>query len=93
MNGPNTGCPICNDLHIEKIDNKEKSLIRNNRIYFVDDRKYRKEKNDFQIKVTASAKKTLQKLEKYDNQDLEKNKLLIRNSMTVLKDQYRRGYS
>jgi len=93
INGPNTGCPICNDLIIEKIENKEKSLIRNNKIYFVEDRRGRKEKNDFQIKVADSARKTLQKLEKYDNQDISKNKLMIRNSMTVLKDQYRHGYS
>jgi hypothetical protein len=93
INGPNPGCPICNDLHIEKIDNKEKSLIRNNKIYFVEDRRDRKEKNNFQIKVAASHQKSLQKLEKYDNQDLAKNKLMIRNSMTVLKDQYRHGYS
>ena len=93
INDSNTGCPICNDLLIEKIDNKEKSLIRNNKIYFVEDRRGRKEKKDFQIKVAESARKTLQKLEKYDNQDLAKNKLLIRNSMTVLKDQYRHGFS
>ena len=93
INGPNTGCPICSDLQISKIDNKEKSLIRNNKIFFVDDIKDGKERNNFQIKVAASARKTLQKLEKYDNQDLSKNKLMIRNSMTVLKDQYKQGFS
>ena len=48
--------------------------------------------NKFQVKVGASGRKALQKLEKYDNRSLEKHVIMINNSITVLKDEYRKEY-
>ena len=88
--GNDSGCPLCSELQFEKINNKQKSLIKNNKISVVDERK---DKAKFQVNVAASVRKTLQKLERYDDRNLEKHKIMIRNSITVLKDKYRTEYS
>ena len=89
INGIDSGCPICSELQFGNIENKEKSLIKDNNISIIEERK---DKNKFEVKVNASTKKTLQKLEKYDDRNLEKHISMIRNSITVLKDQYRVEY-
>jgi len=88
--GQDAGCPICSEILFEEIKNKEKSLIKNNTISVVDDKK---DKSKFQVNVAASVRKTLQKLERYDDRSLSKHKIMIRNSITVLKDKYRTEYS
>lgn len=88
--GEDSGCPICSELEFEQIKNKEKSLIKKNNISVGGERK---EKTKFQVNVAASARKTLQKLERYDVRNLEKHKIMIRNSIFVLKDKYRTEYS
>ena len=50
------------------------------------------DKNKFQVKVKGSAKKILQKLEKYDERSLEKHVLMINNSITVLSEQFRKEF-
>ena len=57
--GNDSGCPLCSELQFEKINNKQKSLIKNNKISVVDERK---DKAKFQVNVAASVRKTLQKL-------------------------------
>ena len=83
-------CPLCSELDFDSENNKEKSLINKNTFIIEGD----DEKNDnkFIVKVDASTKKTLQKLERYDNKSLEKHVLMINNSITVLKDKYRKEY-
>ena len=80
-------CPICSELEFMENEDKEKhSLIKENNSIITE----RNEKNNnFQIKVAASVRKTLQKLEKYDNLNLEKHKDMIDNTISILKEQFR----
>ena len=84
-------CPICTELEFDQYDNKgQKSLIKQSNSIIQDKNNDKGDK--FQVNVSAIAKKTLKKLERYDDKTLEKHKLMINNSITVLVDQYREGY-
>ena len=85
----NVECPLCKDLDIGLDMNKGKSFINKKNVKIEQDTN---DSNKFQVKVGASARKALQKLEKYDNRSLEKHVLMINNSITVLKDEYRKEY-
>ena len=78
-------CPICSELEFMEDDKEKSSLIRENNSIITE----KKEKNTFQINVAWSAKKTLQKLERYDNSNLEKHKDMIDNTISILKEQFR----
>ena len=84
-------CPICSELEFEQNYDKAKlSLIKkSNEIY---SERINEKNNKFQVNLGASARRTLQKLERYDDKNLEKHKLMINNSIGVLKDQYRKEY-
>ena len=83
-------CPICSELDfINNEDEGKLSLIKSG--ISVIEKSNRKD-NKFQIKIADSARKTLSKLERYDDKNLEKHKLMINNSITVLQGQYRKGY-
>ncbi len=84
----NLVCPLCSELEFDDEKDKGNSLINKNN-FIMDEEK---EKNNFHVKVGASARKTLQKLEKYDDRSLEKHVLMINNSITVLNDKYRKEY-
>ena len=79
------------ELEFNQYDNSgQSSLIKKNNSIITEKNS---EKNDkFQVNISAPAKKTLKKLERYDNKALEKHILMINNSITVLNDQYREGY-
>ena len=68
---------------------KGKSLINKSIFRIEEDNN---DKNKFQVKVKGSAKKILQKLEKYDERSLEKHVLMINNSITVLSEQFRKEF-
>ena len=89
--GNEYSCPICIELEFNQYDNSgQSSLIKKNNSIITEKNS---EKNDkFQVNISAPAKKTLKKLERYDNKALEKHILMINNSITVLNDQYREGY-
>ena len=82
-------CPLCSEMEFDSGNVKGKSLINKNNFIFEEEKS---ESNKFLVKVGASARKTLQKLEKYDDRSLEKHVLMINNSITVLKDKYRKEY-
>ena len=82
-------CPLCSEIDFDTGNNKGKSLINKNSFIIEEEKN---ESNKFLVKVGASARKTLQKLEKYDDRSLEKHVLMINNSITVLKDKYRKEY-
>ena len=82
-------CPICTEMEFDTGNTKGKSLINRNNFIIEEEKS---ENNKFLVKVGASARKTLQKLEKYDDRSLEKHVLMINNSLTVLKDKYRKEY-
>ena len=83
-------CPICTELEFDQYDDKgQTSLIKENNSIIPE--KNIKD-NKFQVNISVSARKTLQKLERYDFKYLEKHKLMINNSITVLCDQYRPEY-
>jgi hypothetical protein len=86
----NIECPICRELEIGYDMHKGKSLINKNNVKIDQDSN---EGNKFQVKVGANAKRILQKLERYDNRSLEKHVLMINNSITVLKEDYRKEYA
>jgi hypothetical protein len=89
--GNEFSCPICTELEFDQYDNKgQKSLIKKSNSIIQDKNNDRGDK--FQVNVSANAKKTLKKLERYDDKALEKHKLMINNSITVLVDQYRDEY-
>ena len=77
------------EIEFDDGDKRGKSLINKNSVKIEQENT---EKSKFQVKVGASARKILQKLEKYDDRSLEKHVLMINNSITVLKDQYRKEY-
>ena len=79
-------CPICSQLELFNKEEEGKSLI-NQRISVIDG-SAEKEDHRFQIKLDISAKKTLKKLERFDNKDLEKHLLMINNSINILSGQY-----
>ena len=84
-------CPICSELEFEQNYDKGKlSLIKNNNSVISE--RINEKNSRFQVNLGVSARKTLQKLERYDDKNLEKHKLMINNSITVLNDQYREGY-
>ena len=85
----NLECPLCMEIEFDDGNRKGKSLINKNNVKIEQENN---EKTKFQVKVGASARKILQKLEKYDDRSLEKHVLMINNSITVLKDQYRKEY-
>ena len=83
-------CPICTELEFNLFDNKgQSSLIKKNNSIF---QEKESGKNKLQVNVSFEARKTLQKLGKYDNKDLEKHKLMINNSIIVLREQFRDEY-
>ena len=85
-------CPICSLFDINSSEDKDKnSLIKRNSSIISE--KMNKIDTKFEIKLSETAKKTLKKLEKYDNKNLEKHKLMIDNSLYILIDQYRAGYN
>ena len=81
-------CPLCSEIEFDSGNGKKSLINRNN--FIIEEEK--SEGNKFMVKVGASAKKTLQKLEKYDERSLEKHVLMINNSLTVLTDKYRKEY-
>ena len=85
----NVECPLCKDLDIGLNMNKGKTYINKKSVRIDQDTN---DSNKFQVKVGASGRKALQKLEKYDNRSLEKHVIMINNSITVLKDEYRKEY-
>ena len=89
--GNEFSCPICTELEFNQYDNKgQKSLIKKSNSIIPEKNIDRSDR--FQVNVSALAIKTLKKLERYDDRTLEKHKLMINNSITVLVDQYRDGY-
>ena len=66
-------CPICSELEISEAENKKNSLIRKSTI-LISDKKY--DHNQFQVDVTFSSRKMLQKLKKFDGEYFEKRKML-----------------
>ena len=88
--GKEYSCPICTELEFDQyLDKGQRSLIKENNSVIPE--KNIKD-NKFQVNISMSARKTLQKLERYDFKYLEKHKLMINNSITVLCDQYRPEY-
>ena len=83
-------CPICSELEFINNEDKNKSSLINKSVSVIENNNRRD--NKFQIKIADSAKKTLQKLERYDDRYVEKHIIMINNSITVLNDQYRKGY-
>ena len=79
-------CPICSELEFINNEDKGNSFIKKN-ISVIQEKKLKN--SEFQINVSSSAKKTLHKLERYDNNDLTKHKLMIDNIINLLEDQYR----
>ena len=84
-------CPICTELEFNQYDNKDESslIIKNNSIF---QEKETGINNKLQVNVSLSASKTLKKLERYDDKDLEKHKLMINNSVVVLRDKFRKEF-
>ena len=88
--GKEYSCPICTELEFDQYFDKGKSsLIKENNSVIPE--KNIKD-NKFQVNLSVTARKALQKLERYDFRYLEKHKLMINNSITVLCDQYRPEY-
>ena len=88
--GKEYSCPICTELEFDQYFDKAKSsLIKENNSVIPE--KNTKD-NKFQVNLSVTARKTLQKMERYDFRYLEKHKLMINNSITVLCDQYRPEY-
>jgi len=83
-------CPLCSEIEFDSGNDKGKSLINKNN--FIINEEDEKTDNKFLVKVGANARKTLQKLERYDERSLEKHVLMINNSITVLTDKYRKEY-
>ena len=81
-------CPLCMEIQFDS-GVKGKSLINKSIFRIEEDNN---DKNKFQVKVKGSAKKILQKLEKYDERSLEKHVLMINNSITVLSEQFRKEF-
>ena len=80
-------CPICSILEfINNEDNGKNSLIKKNTSVITEKKG---EDSEFQINVSSSVIKTLHKLERYDKNDIAKQKLMINNSINILQDQYR----
>ena len=86
----NPVCPLCSEIEFDSGNDKGKSLINKNN--FIINEEDEKTDNKFLVKVGANARKTLQKLERYDERSLEKHVLMINNSITVLTDKYRKEY-
>ena len=63
-----------------------------NKNNFIINEEDEKTDNKFLVKVGANARKTLQKLERYDERSLEKHVLMINNSITVLSEQFRKEF-
>ena len=86
-------CPICSlfEFMNNSEDKDKKSLIKRNTSIIPEKINIKDAK--FEINLSDTAKKTLKKLEKYDNKNLEKHKLMIDNSLYILVDQYREGYN
>ena len=82
-------CPICSELEFINNEDKGSSLIKKNISVIHEKNKKNSDFHNFHINVSSSAKKTLNKLEKYDKSDLTKQKLMIDNTINILKDQYR----
>ena len=85
----NLECPLCREFEVSLGIGKGRTIINKKNVKLDQDNI---DSNKFQVKVGATARKALQKLEKYDNRSLEKHVLMINNSITVLKDQYRKEY-
>ena len=66
-------CPICSELEISETENKADSLIRKSTILIGDKKN---EHNQFQVDVTFSSRRMLQKLQKFDGEYFEKRKML-----------------
>ena len=65
-------CPICSSLEISENENKKNSLIRSSTIRFGNN----VENNQFQVNVTFSSRRMLQKLQKFDGNYFERRKIL-----------------
>ena len=76
-------CPICSKLEFVDEDKDKLSLI--NRKTSIITKKPEVKNKKFQIDVGALAKKTLEKLERYDEKDMEKHILMINNSIKIKK--------
>ena len=81
-------CPLCTELELSNNEFEGQSLIqRSNSI--IEDKDNTKNKNKFQVNMDAEKRRTILKFERFDNRNLEKHKLMIDNSISVLVDQYR----
>ena len=65
-------CPICSSEEISENENKENSLIRSSIIRMGN----KLENNQFQVNVTFSSRRMLQKLQKFDGQFFQNRKIL-----------------
>ena len=65
-------CPICSSLEISENENKGESLIRSSTIRLGNNL----ENNPFQVNVTFSSRRMLQKLQKFDGSYFERRKIL-----------------
>ena len=83
-------CPICSELEFQKIDYKGNSLIQNKN-YELDDKKNEKS-NKFPVNLDVTKKKTLNKLERYDERNLEKHKSMMNTINKVLVSQYQKEF-
>ena len=66
-------CPICSELEISKAENKGASLIRKNTT-IIEDKQVNN--NQFQVDVSFSSRKMIQKLQKFDGEYFTKRKML-----------------
>jgi hypothetical protein len=84
-------CPLCTELEFSNSDFKGKSLIQSSNS-ILDDKENSRNANKFQVNMDAGKRNTIRKFERFDNKNLEKHKLMIDNSISVLIDQYRMEY-
>ena len=66
-------CPICSELEISEAENKGKSLIKKNTT-IIEGKPLNN--NQFQVDVSYSSKKMIQKLQKFDGDYFKKRKML-----------------
>ena len=84
-------CPLCTELEFSNSDFEGKSLIQSGNS-ILDNKENSKNANKFQVNMDAGKRNTIRKFERFDNKNLEKHKLMIDNSISVLIDQYRKEY-
>ena len=86
-------CPLCTDLEYvtsEIKDPKDKSLVKNN--LAVIQTKSERKKKKVKMDVSKDVEKILKNMERYDNKNLEKNKVVLNKSISILNHEYRKEF-